>query len=118
MTKLSATMRVGFFTKTEEARNSGVFEKAEPALHAALVFVGPDQLLVRQLVRIEHIGGDQEGGFALHRAGESLLIDGHRGLDLPLRPVGCGALARPSWTTLLGMGHQTCLHRKPLLALL
>ena len=69
-------MRVGFFTKTEDARNSGSLEKTEAALHAVLVFVGADELLVGELIHLQHISRDQEGGFALHRAGDCCLLDG------------------------------------------
>src|SRR5262245_19329331 len=74
--------------------------------HTLLLFVGPDQLLVGQLVYVEHIGGDQEGRFTLHRAGEGLLIDGDRRLELPLGPVGRRVLARASWSVLFGMGDK------------
>jgi hypothetical protein len=113
-------MRVGFCTKTEDARNSGSLRKLKPrsTLHAVLLFVGPDKLLVRELVRREHIGRDEEGGFALHRASDRLVRDGDRRLDLPLRSVGRGVLARPSWSALFGMRDEIGLHREPLRTLL
>jgi hypothetical protein len=111
-------MRSGFFTKTEEARNSGSAGKTEAALDAVLLLVGPDEFLIGELVRLEHISGDEEGGFALHRAGDRLLSDGHRCLDLPVGAVGRRALAGTPWSVLLGMGHEVSLHPEPLRTLL
>src|SRR5215470_4754360 len=99
-------MRSGFFTKTEEARNSGSVQKTEAALHTVLFFVGPDELLVGKLARSEHIGRDEEGSFALHRAGDRLVGNADRRLDLPLCALGRCALAWASRSVLLGVGHK------------
>jgi hypothetical protein len=81
-----------------------------------LLFVGPDQLLVGELVGVEHGGGHQEGRFALDGPREGLRDDGHRGLDLPLGAVRWRALTRASWTRLLGMWDELGRHREPLRA--
>ena len=61
-------MREGFFTKAEEASNSGSFQNTEAALHTALFRVRVDEHLVGELGGAEDVRGDQEGGIALDRA--------------------------------------------------
>ena len=57
---------LGFLHEDRGGQKQRVFEETEAALHAVLVFVGVDELVVGELRRIEHIGRDQEGGFAPH----------------------------------------------------
>ena len=72
-----------------------------PGLHAVLILVRVNQLLVVELVGCEHIGRDEEGGFALHGVGERLVVDDEARLDLPLSTLRGRVLARPTGPILL-----------------
>ena len=75
---------------------------------------GLDSVKYRELVGVQHIGGDQEGGFALYGPGDCLVGDGHRSLDLPLDVVGRRALPGTSRSVLLGMRDERGLNGEPL----
>jgi hypothetical protein len=97
-------MRSGFFTKTEEARNSGSFKKGKAALDAVLVVVRLEQLLVGELLGVEHVGRDQEARLTHRRALEGGWVERHRRLDLPDVAVGDRVVAGASGTVVGGMG--------------
>ena len=61
-------MRCGFLTKTDEARNSGSFQKRETAFHRGLGFVRVDQVQIGQGRRIKDVGSHKEGRLVAHRA--------------------------------------------------
>ena len=104
-TRVSRTRRV---TDTYSQNVCGHGSSADHGL------VGPDQLLVGQLVRIEHIGRHQEGGFALHGTGHRFFLDRDRRLDLPLEAMWRGTFTRASRMALLGLGDEAGLHLEPL----
>jgi len=78
MMKLSAMMRSGFFTKTEEVRNSGYAQKAKAPLHAALFFVGRHEVLVGEDRCVQDVRTDDPA-----RPAQGFL------LDLPLIDGDC-----------------------------
>ena len=55
---------LGLLHEDRGGQKQRIFEESEAALHTVLLFVGPDELVVGELCGIEHIGRDQEGGFA------------------------------------------------------
>jgi len=93
--KLSAIMRSGFLTKTEEARNSGVFEKAKAAFGAALPFICGNQLLVGKYGWLQDIRSHNPTRVAKGLLGDLLLVDRDRGHDLPLLAHRTGTFAGP-----------------------
>jgi site-specific DNA recombinase len=81
--------------------------------HAALLFVGQDELLVGELGEIEHIGRDQEGRLASCLLSDHLLVHAHRRRNPPLHPVRlrvCTGEPRPS---VFGHGAHVRLDNQP-----
>jgi hypothetical protein len=113
MMKLSAMMRSGFFTKTEEVRNSGYAQKAKAPLHAALFFVGRHEVLVGEDRCVQDVRTDDPArpaqGFLL----DLPLIDGDCCGHLPLMARWAGVFAWTPLAHILWMSHQvTVVHEE------
>jgi hypothetical protein len=104
---------LGLLDEDRGSKKQWVSEESEHALHAVLLLVGPDHLLVGELGRVEHIGGCQKGCFALDRSRKRVCVNRDGGLDLPQDAVGRRALARASGSVLLGMEDELGLDREP-----
>ena len=100
--------------KDRRGQEQGIFQKREAPLDARLLFVRLDQLLIGQHRGVQDVGGNQEARLTRCHALQRRRVQGHRGLDLPDRPVGSSVLARASPPAMGGMGHQVCLHLEPL----
>ena len=69
-------MRSGFFDEDRGGQEERIFEEGEAPLHAVLLFVGLDEFVVGELRGIEHVGRDQEGGFAPRLPRDGRLVHG------------------------------------------
>jgi hypothetical protein len=83
MMKASAIMRSGRLRKTEEARNKGVFQEGEAALHPRLRLVDRIGPLSGPRGGIEHIRRHHKTCLSLGLVLHLLVVDGHLGLHLP-----------------------------------
>ena len=54
---------LGLLDKHRGSQKHGIFEKAKPALDASLLFVGREHLLMRKTLRVQDVGGHDEGRF-------------------------------------------------------
>src|SRR6266702_9000107 len=82
--KTSATMRSGLLTHTQEARNNGYAQETKATSDAALLFIRRHEFLIRMDAPVEHIGREDEAGFAPRFLLDLRLLDADRCLDVPL----------------------------------
>jgi hypothetical protein len=74
---------LGFLDKDRRGEEQGIFQKSETPFYARLLFVGLDQLLIREDVRVQDVGGDQEARLTRCHTLQGRRIEGDPGLDLP-----------------------------------
>jgi hypothetical protein len=85
MIKPSATMRSGFLTNTEEARNNGYAQEAKTAFDAALLFICRHEFLIRKDAPVHTIRRNDEARIASRFLFDLWLLDRQRRLDVPLQ---------------------------------
>jgi hypothetical protein len=112
MIKPSATMRSGFLTNTEEARNNESAQKAKAALDTALLFIRRHEFLIREHRCLQNVDGDDEARLAPRFLLDLWLLDGHRRLDVPLQG-GNRFCAGTSFAWMMLRTDQLALHLQP-----
>jgi hypothetical protein len=112
MIKPSATMRSGFLTNTEEARNNGYAQKTKAAFDTALLFIRGHEFLIREDGCIQNIRRDDEACFGSHFLLDLWLLDRNRRLDVPLQG-GNRFFARTSFACVMLRTDQLALHLQP-----